>query len=190
VLAEPIVRLLYQRGQFGPHQTPVVAGALAAFAAGLTFNGMMLMLNRAFFSLQSAWVPTGVALANLGLNAALDGAFYRFGTWGIPLATTVVNIAGAAALLELLRRRLGRLELPETARAFVLITLASAVLAGVAYGVWRLLDDELGRSLGGQIGSLGTALLAGSIAYGFSCRLLGVRELQALLSLRSRRRPG
>src|SRR5881398_374521 len=36
VLAEPIVRLLYQRGQFGPHQTHVVAGALAAFAAGLT----------------------------------------------------------------------------------------------------------------------------------------------------------
>jgi putative peptidoglycan lipid II flippase len=188
VLAEPIVRLVYQRGQFGPHQTPVVAAALAAFAAGLTFNGMMLMLNRAFFSLQSAWVPTAVALGNLGLNAALDGAFYRFGTWGIPLATTVVNIAGTAALLDLLRRRLGRIELQQTARAFLLITVASAVLAGVAYGVWRLLDEELGRSLGGQIGSLGTALLAGSIAYGFSCRLLGVHELQALLSLRSRRR--
>jgi len=190
VLAEPIVRLIYQRGQFGPHQTPVVAAALAAFAAGLTFNGMMLMLNRAFFSLQSAWIPTGVALGNLGLNAALDGAFYRFGTWGIPLATTVVNIAGTAALLELLRRRLGRIELSETARAFLLITVASAVLAAVAYGIWRLLDEELGRSLGAQIGSLATALLAGAIAYGFSCRLLGVRELQALLSLRSRRRQG
>ena len=51
VLAEPIVRLIYQRGEFAPDQTPVVAGALAAFAAGLTFNGTMLMLNRAFFSL-------------------------------------------------------------------------------------------------------------------------------------------
>src|SRR5262249_22773175 len=38
VLAEPIVRLLYQHGRFTPHQTIVVAGALAAFAAGLTFN--------------------------------------------------------------------------------------------------------------------------------------------------------
>ena len=38
---------------------PVVAGALAAFALGLTFNGTMLMLNRSFFSLQSPWVPTG-----------------------------------------------------------------------------------------------------------------------------------
>jgi putative peptidoglycan lipid II flippase len=189
VLAEPIIRLLYQRGEFDPHQTPVVAGALAAFAAGLTFNGAMLMLNRAFFSLQSPWIPTAVALGNLGLNAALDGAFYRFGTWGIPLATAVVNIAGTAALLDLLRRRLGRIELAETTRAFMKITLASVVLGGVAYGVWRALDEQLGRSLGAQIASLGTALLAGGLAYGFSCRLLRVRELKALLSLRSRRRP-
>jgi putative peptidoglycan lipid II flippase len=189
VLAEPIVRLIYQRGQFGPHQTHVVAGALAAFAAGLTFNGTMLMLNRAFFSLQSPWIPTVVALGNLGLNAGLDAVFYRFGTWGIPLSTTLVNIAGTAALLELLRRRLGRIELTTTARAFALITVASAVLAGVSYGVWRLLDEALGRSLGAQIASLGTALAVGVLAYAISCRLLGVRELEALLSLRSRRRP-
>jgi putative peptidoglycan lipid II flippase len=188
VLAEPIVRLIYQRGQFGPHQTHVVAGALAAFAAGLTFNGTMLMLNRAFFSLQSPWLPTAVAFGNLGLNAALDGVFYRFGTWGIPLSTTLVNIAGTAALLDLLRRRLGGIELARTARAFVLITVASAVLAGVSYGVWRLLDEALGRSLGAQIASLGAALVAGFGAYAISCRLLGVRELEALLSLRSRRR--
>jgi putative peptidoglycan lipid II flippase len=190
VLAEPIVRLLYQRGEFGPHQTHVVAGALAAFAAGLAFNGFMLMLNRAFFSLQSPWVPTVVALGNLGLNAVLDAAFYRLGTWGIPLSTTFVNIAGTAALLELLRRRIGRIEFGETARAFVLITIASAVLAGIAYGSWRLLDEGLGRSLGAQIVSLVTALAAGVGAYAFSCRLLGVRELEALLSLRSRSRAG
>ena len=55
-----------------PSQTPVVAGALAAFSAGLVFNGAMLMLNRAFFSLQSNWIPTIVALGNLALNAILD----------------------------------------------------------------------------------------------------------------------
>src|SRR5215210_6626711 len=186
VLAEPIVRLLYQRGEFDPGQTPVVAGALAAFAAGLTFNGTMLLLNRAFFSLQSPWIPTAVALANLALNAVLDFAFYRFGTWGLPLATTVVNIAGTAALLELLRRRIGRIEFGETAQSFVKVVLASTLLAGVAYAVWRGLDEELGRALSGQIGSLGLALLAGTVAYGLACRALGVRELQALLSLRRR----
>ena len=190
VLAEPIVRLLYQRGEFNAHQTPVVAAALAAFSAGLTFNGVMLMLNRAFFSLQSPWTPTGVALANLVLNGILDAVFYRFGIWGIPLATSVVNIVGTAALLILLRRRLGRIEVHETGRATMLIVIASAAFAGVAYGVWRLVDEAAGRSFGGQVASLGSAFLAGFAIYLISCRLLGVRELQALLSLRSRRRQG
>jgi len=186
VLAEPIVRLLYQRGEFSPHQTTVVAGALAAFAAGLTFNGTMLMLNRAFFSLQSPWIPTIVALGNLGVNAALDAAFYRFGVWGIPLSTTFVNIAGTAALLELLRRRLGRIEFGETARAFVKIVVASAVVAVVSYAVWRGLDTELGRSVGAQIVSLGLAIAGGVVAYALACRTLNVHELRALLSLRRR----
>jgi putative peptidoglycan lipid II flippase len=151
---------------------------------------MMLMLNRAFFSLQSNWVPTLVALGDLALNAALDGAFYRFGTWGIPLATSVVNIAGTVALLSLLQRRLEHVELGRTMRATGLIVLASAALAGVSYGVWRGLDDAVGRSLGGQIASLVLALAAGAAAYIVSCRLLGVREIQALLSLRSRARRG
>jgi putative peptidoglycan lipid II flippase len=186
VLAEPIVRIVYQRGTFTPAQTAVVAASLAAFSLGLTFNGAMLMLNRAFFSLQSAWVPTWVALGNLGLNAALDAAFYRLGIWGIPLSTSLVNIAGTGALLVLLRRRLGRMELGRTGDAVVRITAASAVVAGVCYGVWRPLDDALGRSFGGQAVSLGLALAAGAAAYLGSCRLLGVRELETLLSLRRR----
>ncbi|HET7758898.1 MAG TPA: murein biosynthesis integral membrane protein MurJ [Gaiellaceae bacterium] len=186
VLAEPIIRLVYQRGQFEPSQTTVVAGALAAFAAGLTFNGTMLMLNRAFFSLQSPWIPTVVALGNLALNAVLDAAFYRFGVWGIPLSTTFVNIAGTAALLELLRRRLGGIEFGETAVAFVKIVAASAVVAVVSYAVWRGLDTELGRSLAAQIVSLGLAIAGGVVAYALACRTLNVHELRALLSLRRR----
>src|SRR4029453_16094669 len=48
VLAIPIVRLIYERGAFTPDQTKVTASALAAFSLGLTFNGGMLMLHRAF----------------------------------------------------------------------------------------------------------------------------------------------
>jgi putative peptidoglycan lipid II flippase len=186
VLAEPIVRLLYQRGQWTPSQTPVVAGALAAFSLGLTFNGTMLMLNRAFFSLQSNWLPTAVALANLGVNAALDAAFYSFGVWGIPLSTSVVNIAGTAALVILLRRRLGRIDGAETASVFMRVTIASGLLALVAWPAWRGLDAVVGRSAGGQVVSLGVALTAGGLVYLFACRALEVRELDALLALRAR----
>jgi putative peptidoglycan lipid II flippase len=189
VLAEPIVRLLYQRGAFGPHETDVVAGALAAFSLGLTFNGAMLMLNRAFFGLQSPWIPTWVALGNLMLNTGLFAIFYRVGTWGIPFAISLANIAGTAALVVLLRRRLGEVEDSTTARAASLITLASIPLALVSYAAWRGLDELLGRSFGGQLISVSTALLAGGVVYLFSARLLGVRELNALLSLRARARP-
>jgi putative peptidoglycan lipid II flippase len=188
VLAEPIVRLVYQRGHFGPGQTPVVAEVLAAFSLGLTFNGAMLMLNRAFFSLQSPWIPTAVALANLALNAALDAAFYHVGAWGIALSTSLVNIAGTALLLILLRRRLQRIEFARTADAAVRIVAASTVLAAVSYGVWRGLDIALGRALWAQLISVGSALVAGTVAYLVFCRLLGVRELNALLALRERLR--
>jgi putative peptidoglycan lipid II flippase len=189
VLAEPIVRLLYQRGEFAAHETEVVAGALAAFALGLTFNGAMLMLNRAFFGLQAPWIPTWVALGNLILNTALFAVFYRAGTWGIPFAISLANIAGTGALLVLLRRRLGEVEDRETVRSSLLVAAAAIPLAAVSYAVWWALDDVLGRSFGGQLASLSAALLAGGIAYVFSARLLGVRELNALLSLRARPRP-
>jgi putative peptidoglycan lipid II flippase len=187
VLATPIVRLLYQRGAFHPWQTPIVAASLAAFALGLTFNGTMLMLNRGFFSLQQPWIPSWVAFGNLGLNAVLDAVFYRFGIWGIPLSTSLVNIAGTAALLFFFRRRMGGFGLGETARSFVRVCLASALLAAVGWGVWRLLDSGLGRSLPAQIVSLGFGLGLGYAAFFGACRLLGVRELETLLRLRRAR---
>ncbi|HUJ55890.1 MAG TPA: murein biosynthesis integral membrane protein MurJ [Gaiellaceae bacterium] len=184
VLCEPIVRLLYQHEHFTAADTPVVAYCLAAFSLGLTFNGTMLMLNRAFFSLQSPWIPSWVAMGNLGVNAALDAAFYRFGIWGIPLSTSVVNIAGTGALLVLLRRRVGAFGLGQAARSFVLVTVASAVLAAVSWWGWHLVDDAVGRSLPGQIASVGTGLALGIAAFVGACRLLGVDELETMLRLR------
>jgi putative peptidoglycan lipid II flippase len=186
VLAEPIVRIVYQRGDFTPVQTPVVAACLAAFSLGLVFNGFMLMLNRAFFSLQEAWTPTWVALANLGLNAALDAALFKVGIWGIPLATSLVNIAGTAALLILLRKRIGLIGFARTLDTVLRVTLASALVAGISYGCWRGLDEALGRSFWAQVVSVGTALLAATAVYLGACRALGVREIDTLLALRSR----
>ena len=183
VLAEPIVRLLYQRGEFTSDQTPVVAAALAAFCTGLAFNGMMLMLNRAFFALQSPWIPTWVAAFNLTLNTLLYIPLYRVGTWGIPLAISLSNVAAALVLLVLLRRRLGHLEIRETTRALALITLASCALAGVSYGVWWALDEGLGDEFWAQAVPVGLALVAGTAAYVGACWVLRVRELRAVLAL-------
>ena len=190
VLAEPIVRLVYQRGEFTPDQTPIVASALTAFSLGLAFNGAMLLLNRAFFSLQAPLIPTLVAAGNLAFNGLLYVALYRVGVWGVPLAISIANIAGAFALVLLLRRRVGSLELTHTFGALLRIVAAAAVLGAVAYGVWWTVDDALGRDFVGQLVSVGVGVSAGAVAYLATCRLLGVREIDTLLSLRARfRRP-
>jgi putative peptidoglycan lipid II flippase len=186
VLAVPITRLLYERGAFGAEETTVVAQALAAFALGLTFNGTMLMLNRAFFSLQSAWVPTAIALGNLALNVVLNAFLYRVGIWGIPLATSIVNIVATGALLYYVHKRLGRVEGRALASSYSKITIASLIAAGAAYGTWLGLDESLGRSLGAQIASVGLGILAAGAVFLLLARLIRIRELNMLLSLRRR----
>jgi putative peptidoglycan lipid II flippase len=183
VLAEPIVRLVYERGEFTADQTPVVAGALAAFSLGLVFNGWMLMLNRAYYGLQSNWPPTLVAVGNLAVNTLLIFWLYRYGVWGIPLATSLANLLGAAALLLLIRPRAPLPAPGRTAAAIVRITLAGGVLAIVAAATWALLDAALGRSLVGQLASVGGALGLGALVYLGACRVLGVQELHSLRDL-------
>jgi putative peptidoglycan lipid II flippase len=120
------------------------------------------------------------------LNAVLDFAFYRVGTWGIPLSTAVCNIVATAALLVLLRRRVQGLDDRAIASSLARVVTASVGVAVVSYVVWRPLDDALGRSFPAQVVSLGAALAAAGATYWIGCRALRVREMQALLSLRSR----
>ena len=99
-LADPIVRLVYQRGEFTASNTTIVADCLQAFSIGLVFNGWMLILNRSFYAVQTNWIPTAVALSAVALNAGLDAVLYRFGIWGIPLATALVNVVASADALR------------------------------------------------------------------------------------------
>ncbi len=161
----------------------VVAGALAAFSLGLVFNGWMLMLTRGFYALQSNWIPTTVAVGTLLLNAGLDVALYRVGVWGIPLATSLVNVAGATVLVVLLARRGVPLALPLVGRSIGLVAIASAAAAAAAFGLWWVLDDALGRSLLAQLVAVGAALAAAAAVYLAACRALGVAEVQALRAL-------
>ena len=187
VLAEPIVRLVYQRGEFTEDDTVIVAQCLQAFSIGLVFNGWMLILNRSFYAVQTNWTPTGIALGAVALNAAFDTVFYRLGIWGIPLATSTVNVVAAVVLLEVMRRRIGLEHVGRTLGAVGRIATAGAIAAGLAFVAWYGLDELLGRGLVAQVVSLGTALAIAGAVYLGRARALGLRELEALLLLRSRR---
>jgi putative peptidoglycan lipid II flippase len=187
VLAEPIVRLVYQRGEFTAEDTTIVAQCLQAFSLGLVFNGWALILNRTFYAVQTNWEPTAVALGAVALNAIFDAIFYRLGVWGIPLATSTVNVVVAAVLVVVLRRRVELERLGRTGLAVLRICVASAVAAGAAFAVWYLLDAWLGESALAQLVSVGSGLAAGGLAYLGGARVLGLREVEALLLLRARR---
>jgi putative peptidoglycan lipid II flippase len=187
VLAVPITRLVYERGAFTAEDTDIVAGCLAAYSLGLVFNGWMLMLMRGFYALQSNWAPTLVALGSLAANVVLNTTFYRLGVWGLPLATSVANVLGVAALLVLLRRRVGVEHPGRTIGALGRILLVSIAATAVAAGVWALIDRALGRGVGAQVVALAAAFGVGTAAFLFGSRIGGVREVRALLALRPRK---
>jgi putative peptidoglycan lipid II flippase len=191
VLAEPITRLVYQRGEFDDHSTHIVAQALFWFSFSLPFSGVNLLLTRTFFSLQRPWLPTGLGAATLLINLAVALVLVGpFGIGGIVVATAVSSAAMTAGQAFFLRRELGgQLEGGETLRAVGRILVASVALSVVAYGLWRGLDALLGRSLPAQIVSVGGGLAAGIAVYCAVVIALRVPEAQQIRELLGARLP-
>jgi len=187
VLSDPMIRLVYQHGEFTPAQTNLVATALFWFAFSLPANGLFLLLTRTFFSLQRPWVPTGIAAANLAVTALAALGLYHLGVGGIVAATAIATVASVAVQIVILRRLLDGLELGRLLDAGIRITVAAAALAAVAFGIWDVLDGALGRGLGGQIVSLGLGLGLGGLTYLGVSKLLRIAELDQIMRLVRRR---
>jgi putative peptidoglycan lipid II flippase len=188
VLSEPMIRLVFQRGEFTPEQTTLVATALFWFAFSLPTNGLYLLQTRTFFSLQRPWMATGLAALDLVVSTLGALALYKpFGTGGIVAGTGIGTSAAVIAQAVVLRRELGGLELGRLLSTGLRIALASAALAGVSYGIWDLLDGALGRGLLGQIVSLGAGLGLGGIVYVGAAKLLRIAELEQIVRLLRRR---
>jgi putative peptidoglycan lipid II flippase len=188
VLAEPMIRLVYERGAFDAAETEVVATALFWFALALPTNGLFLLLTRTFFSLQRPWLPTWIALGNLVVTAGAALALYHLGVGGIVASTAIATAASVVAQAVVLRRLLDGLELGRLLSTAIRITIAAVGLAAVGWVVWDLLDEMLGRGLGGQIASLGVALGAGGVVYVAIAKLLQVAELEQMSRLLPGRR--
>ncbi|HEY3187785.1 MAG TPA: murein biosynthesis integral membrane protein MurJ [Solirubrobacteraceae bacterium] len=184
-LATPIVRLIYQHGEFGPGSTELVSDALFWFSFSLPTSGVNLLLTRTFFSLQRPWITTAIAGLNLAVNVAVSVALYEpFGIAGIVVGTAAGSLAMTLAQAYALRRELhGRLEARETLAALARMLVAAAALAGVAYGTWWSLDQLLGRGIAGQVVSVCGGLLAGAAVYAALVLALRVREAAQIRSL-------
>ena len=188
VLAEPLTRLVYERGAFNAGSTDAVAEALFWFSFSLPFAGANLLLTRTFFSLQRPWFPTALAGVTLLVNAAVSYALYEpLGIAGVVIGTAVSSATMTVAQAYYLRRELHGFEIGRTLRAVAGILVASALLGVVAYGVWRGLDDLLGRSLLAQLASVIAALTVASAVYGAAVLALRIPEAQQVIGLLRRR---
>ena len=178
VLPNPIVRLLFQRGQFNRESTHLVSIALFWFAFSLPFGGLNLLLTRTFFAVQRPWIPTSLAAMNIVVDIIVSVALYKpLGIAGLVIGTVAANVVMTALQLRRLRAGLnGRLEGAQTTMITARIAVASALLAGASWVVWKLLDELLGGSLAAQIVSVGGAGAAGLFVYVRSVLAMHVPE--------------
>jgi putative peptidoglycan lipid II flippase len=188
VLSEPITRLIYQHGEFGPSSTEKVSQALFWFSFALPLNGVNLLLTRTFFSLQRAWRATSMAIVNVVVNLVVSIALAGpLDIAGVVIGTLAGNVVMAAGQIYYLRRELDGFEGRRTLAATLRMTVAAAVAGAAALGVWAGLDAALGRALAGQVVSVGAGCLAGALVYAGGVTLLRIPEAAQLWDLVSRR---
>ena len=187
-LAEPITRLVYQRGEFGGEATDLVATAMVWWSISLPFQGVSLLFSRTFFSLQRPWLTTALSGLNLVVNAVVALVLYRpFGIAGIVIGTVAGTVVMCLSQGALLRGDLGGVEARQTLLAAARMLAGAALLAVVSYAAWYGLDAALGRSLPGQAASVGVAISAGVAVYAGVVWALGVPEARQIRALLSRR---
>jgi putative peptidoglycan lipid II flippase len=187
-LSDPIIRLVYQHGEFTPHDTQIVSTALFWFAFSLPTNGVYLLQTRTFFSLQRPWQATALAVIDLVVSAIAAAALYKpFGVGGIVAGTGIGTSSAVFAQAFILRREFHGLELGRLLDAVIRISLACAALAAISWGIWHVLIGALGESTPAQIVSLGTGLVVGGIAYLAAAWMLRIPELEQIMRLLRRR---
>jgi putative peptidoglycan lipid II flippase len=146
VLAEPIVRLLFERGAFTSDSTGRAALALMCLAPGLVAFSTVNVLARAFYALGDTQTPMKISIVCLALNfilAAMLVVPLRQG--GLGLANTATSIVNVGLLFYALRRKLGKLEMETLRAAFLPLTLAGVLAGASAWFGWQFWEKAIGH---------------------------------------------
>jgi putative peptidoglycan lipid II flippase len=189
-MAEPIVRVLFQRGAFDALATTQTAQALIAFSTGLPAYVLIRVLQPGYFAREDTITPTVFAgisvVANIGLSLLLFPSLVHV---GIAIATSASSWLNAALLALFLARR-GHFALTGGEwRKHLLILAISGIMGGVLYilsarGAARMATSA---PIWEQIGVLGVLVAFGMIVYFTLVHISGAQPLGLLLR-RMRRR--
>lgn len=134
VLAEPIVRLIFERGEFTPLDTRATAVALACYAPGIVGYSTVRLAVPTFYALGTSLTPAYVSVGSIALNIVLNLTLVRIlGYQGLALGTSIAAVANATVLLVLLRPRLGGLDGAALATCLAKVAVAAAVMG---FALW------------------------------------------------------
>jgi putative peptidoglycan lipid II flippase len=174
VLREPMVQLIFQRGEFTTFSTQRVAWALGFFALGLPAHSVVEITVRAFYAQHDTRTPVAVGIGAMGLNIVLSLLFIQvfqtlgwMATGGLALSNSLATTAEMIVLLGVLRRRLGGLEGRQMAGSLARTSFAALVMGGVSGTLASMLaDDSILLTVGVAVSSGAVVYLAVSLAIG------------------------
>jgi putative peptidoglycan lipid II flippase len=185
-LAEPIVRLIFERGKFTPDATHRAALALACLAPGLLMFSMSNILARAFYALKDIKTPVAISVFCLFLNLG-------FALWlvqarreaGLATANTLSACFNVALLIYALRRKLGRLELAALRRTLLVLVPAAGLAGAIAAVLASVWEKHFGhRTLPIKLGAVFIPGVIASLAYwtiAYFAKVPAAREMLGLL---------
>jgi putative peptidoglycan lipid II flippase len=191
VLAEPVVALLFQRGEFTAFDTRQTALALRYYLPGLTFAAIDQPLIFAFYARQNTLAPALVGLLGAGfyLAAALLPTLFRPMQMTDLVLANSVQLTGHALVMVWLVSRLSSLGGHRLGSTILKAGGASVV---IGLGLWLsepLLQQLPVENLITRATGLGVLVIAGGGIYMALLYLLKVPELAFLIRLLQRAAP-
>ena len=189
VLSTPIVRVIFEHGEFTAADTAATAAALQFYALGLVGYSVVRIASPTFYALGRNRTPVVVSIVTVLVNASLNVMLVRvLGYRGLALGTSIAAIFNAVVLFVLLRQSLGGLHERRLFGSLVRIVIASAVMGGVAIGADRWLTMAMpSRAVGWQVVHVAVAIGASLAALASSAWLLRIREFNDSVRMVTRR---
>ncbi len=132
LFAEPIVRLLFQRGVFSAESTAGTVGALRMFAIGIPFITGVRNIVPAFYAMKDAKTPVYIATVALFVNAGLS--FILMGPLlhrGLALSMAIASAVNFVLLAFAFRRKMGLFGGRKVAKSAARSVLASPGIVAV-----------------------------------------------------------
>ena len=135
-LAQPIVRVAYERGNFGEQDVQIVSSILLAYGLGMFVYLARDVMVRVFYALGDGKTPFNISLVNIGFNALFDWIFFQvlgMGAPGLVIATIGVNMVSLGAMTFFLSRKIDGLPVLEWTKTIATITVASFIAGASAW---------------------------------------------------------